>query len=456
MGDYEAIRQRHLASALERLPEHIDRLRWSAAQLRDWRTGRLRALLATAREKSAWHRQRLAGLDLSRIDEDGLRALPTMTKDDLMAHFDAIVTDVRVTLAQVDAHVAALTSDAYLLDDLHAVASGGSSGVRGVFVWSWEAWADTYLVNLRRQMHESAVSPEPAEVPVVMVVAADNAAHFTSANPQTFRSDFPAVHRLPVTLPLAEIVAGLNRINGNALVSYASMLATLAAEARAGRLRIAPRRVMSTAEPLLPEIRAAVEDAWHAPIANMWGTSEGGITALGCFRGEGMHLTDDMVIVEPVDARGEPVPAGMRSAKVYLTNLCNPILPLIRYEITDEVTLLDGPCPCGSAHRRIADIEGRLDDLFRYAGGLTVHPHIVRSILGREPRIVEYQVRQTAAGADVQVRVREAIDPAAIARQLEDELAHAGLAAPAVTVGVVDAFPRQGTGKLKRFVPLPD
>jgi phenylacetate-coenzyme A ligase PaaK-like adenylate-forming protein len=454
MSDYEATRQRHLASALERLPHHLERLAWSVAQLRDWRTIRLQSLLATARERSAWHRQRLAGLDLGRIDEDGLRALPTMTKDDLMAHFDVIVTDPRVTLAEVDAHVAGLTSDAYLLDDLHAVASGGSSGVRGVFVWSWEAWADTYLVNLRRQMHESAVSAEPAEVPVVMVVAADNAAHFTSANPQTFRSDFPEIHRLPVTLPLAEIVGGLNRINGNALVAYASMLGTLAAEARAGRLRISPHRVVSTAEPLLPEVRAAIEEVWQAPIANMWGTSEGGITALGCFRGEGMHLTEDMVIVEPVDVHGRPVPAGVRSAKVYLTNLCNPILPLIRYEITDEVTQLDGPCPCGSAHRRIADIEGRLDDLFRYAGGVTVHPHIFRSVLGREPRIVEYQVRQTAAGADVQVRVREAIDAAAIARHQEDELAHAGVATPAVAVNVVDAFPRQGTGKLKRFIPL--
>ena len=454
MSDYEATRQRHLASALERLPAHLERLAWSAEQLRDWRTARLRALLATAHEKSAWHRQRLTGIDLDRVDQSCLRALPTMTKDDLMAHFDAIVTDPRVTLAQVDTHVAGLTSDAYLLDDLHAVASGGSSGVRGVFVWGWDAWADTYLVNLRRQMQENAAGTEPAEPPVVMVVAADNAAHFTSANPQTFRSDFPAVHRLPVTLPLADIIAGLNRINGTVLVSYASMLGTLAAEARAGRLRIAPRRVVSTAEPLLPEVRAAVADVWQAPIANMWGTSEGGITALGCFRGEGMHLTDDMVIVEPVDVHGDPVPAGVRSAKVYLTNLCNPILPLIRYEITDEVTPLDGPCPCGSAHRRIADIEGRLDDLFRYVGGPTVHPHIIRSVLGREPRIVEYQVRQTDVGADVRMRVREPIDTAAIARALEHELAHAGLPAPAVTVGVVEGFPRQGAGKLKRFIPL--
>ena len=60
------------------------------------------------------------------------------------------------------------------------------------------------------------------------------------------------------------------------------------------------------AEPLLPETRQAAEVTWQAPIANMWGTSEAGVTAIGCFKGSGMHLTDDMVIVEAVDADGDP------------------------------------------------------------------------------------------------------------------------------------------------------
>jgi phenylacetate-coenzyme A ligase PaaK-like adenylate-forming protein len=34
----------------------------------------------------------------------------------------------------------------------------------------------------------------------------------------------------------------------------------------------------------------------------------------------------------------------------------------------------DGTCPCGSAHRLIADVQGRLDDSFRYSGDVVVHP----------------------------------------------------------------------------------
>jgi len=207
------------------------------------------------------------------------------------------------------------------------------------------------------------------------------------------------------------------------------------------------------AEPLLPETRQAAEETWQAPVANMWGTSEAGVTAIGCFKGDGMHLSDDLVIVEAVDADGNPVPAGVRSHKVYVTNLFNPLMPLIRYEISDEVTLLDGPCACGSVHQRIADIEGRNDDTFIYADGVSVHPHLFRSILGREPAISEYQVQQTRAGAEIVLCADGAFDVESLARKLEETLARSGCPEPSVTVTVVGSIPRLATGKLKRFLP---
>src|SRR5262249_30484384 len=298
--DYESTRQRHVAHMTARLPEYLERLTWSADRLRVERTLRLRELLRTARAHSSWHRSRLAAVDLDAIDEDRLRELPTMTKGDLMANFDQIVTDRRVTLDLVNAHIATLTTDAYLLDEFHALASGGSSGVRGVFVWGWDAWTVCWLTNLRRQVSDALSDPDPApEPPVLMIVAAEHPSHFSGAQGQTFASPALQVCRFPVTLPLDALVEGLNRINGRTLMTYASMLSTLVAEARAGRLTISPRRIITVAEPLLPEVRDAARDTWGAPIANSWGTSEGGIVARGCYRGTGMHLSDDLLIVEP-------------------------------------------------------------------------------------------------------------------------------------------------------------
>jgi phenylacetate-coenzyme A ligase PaaK-like adenylate-forming protein len=455
MTDYETTRQRHIQDMLEGLGEHLERLNWSAERLRAERTERLRELVAVAKEHSAWHAKRLADIDPQMLDEDHLRELPVMTKSDLMENFDAIVTEPRVTLAKADAHIAALSSDRYFLGDLHAVASGGSSGVRGVFVWSWTAWATAQRSLLRRQLSDRLRDAELAsKPPVAMFVGAENATHYTSALAQTFTTPAVAVHRFPVTLPLEEIVAGLNRVSGDSLAAYPSMLATLVSEARAGRLTIAPRRVVTMAEPLLPEIRAAAEATWGAPIANLWGTSEGGVTAFGCFQDPGMHLCDDLLIVEPVDAEGNPVAPGIRSHAVYLTNLFNSLQPLIRYEITDEVTIVDEPCACGSAHRRIADIQGRNDDVFVYPGGLSVHPHVFRSVLARLPEITEYQVRQTGEGAEVLLRAADVVDVQCLADDLETALRRSGHAQPAVSARAVDTLPRGAVGKLKRFVPL--
>ncbi|HEV3015147.1 MAG TPA: hypothetical protein VG499_17885 [Actinomycetota bacterium] len=143
----------------------------------------------------------------------------------------------------------------------------------------------------------------------------------------------------------------------------------------------------------------------------------------------------------------------MRSDKVYVTAISNPTLPLIRFELTDQVTVLERSCPCGSAHTLIADVQGRLDDVFTYPGGQLVHPHVFGSLLRRDPGIVEYQVRQTPAGAEVLV-VGAPADPPGIGRRVAAELAGLGIPRPAVEVRVVDRLERQETGKVRRFRPL--
>ncbi len=185
----------------------------------------------------------------------------------------------------------------------------------------------------------------------------------------------------------------------------------------------------------------------------MWATSEGGGIGIPCGHSRS-HLSEDLVIVEPVDEDGRPVAPGERSAKVYLTNLFNRALPLIRYEITDEVTILTEPCPCGSAHRCVADIQGRLDDVFVY-DGRRVHPHVFRSVLGSHSGVVEYQVRQTGPGAQIAVRCGAPVDLERLGAEIRRALGGVGLRDPVVDVSVVERLERDpGPAKLRRFVPL--
>ena len=190
------------------------------------------------------------------------------------------------------------------------------------------------------------------------------------------------------------------------------------------------------------------------PVLNVWGASEAGGCAAACGLGPWMHLTNDLLLIEPVDELGRPTAAGVRSAKVLVTNLYNLMLPLIRYEITNEVTLVEGPCPCGSHQRRIEDVSGRLDDSFSYLGGPTVHPHLFRSALAAERNVVEYQVIQTPRGATIAVVCHGEIDERQLRARVVTSLTELGLRDPEVTITYVERLERLHSGKLKRFLPI--
>lgn len=451
-GGHEAVRRRHVADFEAMLPEYAGRIGWSADRVARERLRALRALLAAAR-RSPWHRERLAGLDTGAFGEADVASLPVMTKTDLMDNFDDIVTDRRLTRELCERHLGELAGDAYLLGEYHVVASGGSSGQRGVFAYGWDAWAICWASMVRFPQRDWAADPALAGARrVAAVVAASRATHISAALRHTFATPRIPEHLIPVTWPLGQIVAALNRLQPTELIGYSSVLPRLASEATAGRLRIWPLRVMGIAEPLLPEARTVVQQAWDVPVGSRYGTSEGIFSG---FCGYGSHLPDDLCLFEPVGAGGWPVPSGVASQRVHVTNLYNHALPLIRFEVTDEVRVLDRPCPCGSAFRRIADPQGRLDDTFTYPAGVSIHPHLFRSALGQHRLIVEYQVRQTARGADIELVAGAPIDTAHIGQAIGQALAAAGLDQPEVNVTLRPALDRLETGKLKRFFPLP-
>jgi phenylacetate-coenzyme A ligase PaaK-like adenylate-forming protein len=140
------------------------------------------------------------------------------------------------------------------------------------------------------------------------------------------------------------------------------------------------------------------------------------------------------------------------AARTLATGLANRTFPFIRYDLGDQVTPLPGECACGSAFALVADIGGRRDDDFRY-GPTSVPAIAFRHVLGTDPRISEYQVTQTAAGADIVV-VGDP-DREALASALVAALRRYGLPEPAIRIQAADSLRRhRDSGKLRRFVPL--
>ena len=162
-----------------------------------------------------------------------------------------------------------------------------------------------------------------------------------------------------------------------------------------------------------------------------------------------LTFATDMCLVELVDAENRIITDGAVSARVLVTNLQNLTQPLIRYELTDRFERY--PSLAGSGYAR-AEIGGRAEDVFKY-GAVDVHPVVFDTVIIRIPSIVEYQVRQTASGVDVDVVARGDVDLAELASAIGERLRDAGLPRPKVTVGVVEAIARHPqTGKIRRFV----
>ena len=448
----------HRARLQEDLLAHYDELiartSWQREQIRRHQRERLRVLLGHAATHSRFHAERLHGIDPDHVSPDDLSALPVMTKADLMAHFDDVVTDDRVTLERAEAALAAVDGEpATLPDSVLVLATGGSSGPRGVFVLDPQAGTQ-FLGSLSRALVariRAMGGPPPGGLPLAMV-AAGSPVHATgAASAATAGGGLPFhFEPVPVTLPVPEMVERLNRIQPAVLYGYPTVLAQLAAEQTAGRLHIRPMSVTSTSETCTPELRAAIRAAFPVPLVDTFGSTEGLVG--GTPPDDDVFVfAEDGCIVELVDAHDRPVPPGTPSDAVLVTVLENRLQPLIRYRLTD--TFVEQPRVAEHGYLR-ARVQGRADEVLRF-GAVPVHPVVIRSVLVHAPEVVDYRVRQTPHGIAVDVLAPHGTDRPALRAGLAAALAAAGVDSPEVSVEVVAELPRdRDSGKLRRFVPL--
>jgi phenylacetate-coenzyme A ligase PaaK-like adenylate-forming protein len=258
---------------------------------------------------------------------------------------------------------------------------------------------------------------------------------------------------IAATDPLPEIVARLNDLQPLLLQGYPSTIRHLANEQIAGRLQITPLSVTTSSEPLTTDSRDRIGEAFGVGVCDQFGSSEG-LVGNSPPEDPTIALASDLCIVELVDAHGRPVPAGTASAKVLVTNLYNPVQPLIRYELTDAFTRQ--PDALSDGHERVS-VEGRSDDELRW-GTVVVHPLVVRTVMVKTPAVTEYQVQQTPEGLDVACVATADFDTEGTRVRLAAGLQRAGLRDPEVTVRTATAdqlLRHPVTGKTRRFMPLP-
>ncbi len=449
---YERLRAAHLHAVRAALEDHIARVDWPRERIERYRTERLRGLLAHARERSPFHAARMSDLDPATATVEDLARLPPMVKQEAQDHWDAIVTDPALDRDGAERVLAEQSWFSYTPSGSQIFSSGGSSGVRGVYVWDWQSLVTLACLAWRMQAREARRSPELAGGARLAVLEAGGPPHASTPLFDVALDARMETVVIQANAPFDEVLAAVSAARPTHLVGYASLIGRLARAHVAGELDIAPVRVSTNSEPLTAEDRDAIRAAWNAPVHNLWGSTEIGVQAVGCGHGEGLHVCEDEVVLERVDESGVPVAPDRPAARTLATGLGNWTFPFIRYDLGDEVTLLPGGCACGSPLVRVADIAGRRDDDFDY-DGCTVPAGAFRHVLGTDRRISEYQVRQTSAGAEV--LIVGSPDLGGVTRSLVDALCRHGLANPEVRLTTVARIERHtATGKLQRFVAL--
>jgi putative adenylate-forming enzyme len=418
--------------------------RWSRAELVAHQASALAELRRHALARSRFYQRLHRGLEDAPFDQ-----LPVVTKADLMEHFDELATDPDVRLAEVMKYLEGPDPDRLYLDRYWVAATAGSTGRRGVFLTDRDEWM-TVIASYARAQEWAGISAGLTHRIKMAVVSSRVPWHQSARVGATVQSRFVRTLRLDATEPLPAITAALNEFQPECLVAYASMIHILAGEQTAGRLRTAPRSVISASEVLTDDTRQRARAAWGSIPFNVYAATETAGVASECPRHR-MHLYEDLVITEPVDEHRRPVPPGTAGATVLVTVLFSRTQPLIRYEMSDRVALSSETCDCGRGFALLDRVEGRREDILELAarggGTVAVHPNVFHRVLELAPAATWQVVDRGGELAILLERPAPTLDTRVLSAEISHALEQQGVADLPIIVERVDAIPRTALGK---------
>jgi len=343
---------------------------WSPERLRALQRERLRSILQHAGENSPFYRERFAEAGITAADlrsPEVLQAIPPTGREDLQDS-------------------GRLISLGYRRDRMRSSRTSGSTGTPTVTwfdPWSW--FLGKHLLKLRARM---ACGLGPL----------DRVAIFQEEVGPGFRRALAGRRAsLSVHSDPSEALALLGSYRPTALYGPPGYLAHLA---DAGPDLPSVRRIFTSAEMLAPSTRNRLQEAFGAPVLDVYGCTELKEIAWQCEEQGGYHLNCEWIFVEvdPGDA-----PSGSGEGTILVTSLYNRGMPLIRYRVGDTGRELEGICPCGRGLPLILPGMGRSVDYVHLPDGRAISPYALTLAVEPVNGVRQYQIHQLARD---HVRVR--------------------------------------------------
>lgn len=370
--------------------------KFTPKQMRTLQEKKLRKMMHHAWEHSAYYRRTFeaAGITEGQLDELPLSCFPTLNKKELLGHFDELVVPKDLRQRELSEFDAQKSPDRKpYKGKYHVVHSSGSTGKPGYFVYDEAAWSAMLLGMLRAALWDMSI-PQIlsllAKRPRIAYIAATDG-RYGGAMAVGDGIDQVGAKQiyLDIKTPLTEWIRQIKEFQPNIIIGYPSAVKILAELVEQGSVEVHAIRVISCGEPLGASLRSYLEKIFQSKVVNFYGASESLTMGVEMEPEDGMLLFDDMNLIE------------VESGVMYLTCLYNFAQPLIRYRISDSLTLKaaeeNSPYPftkaCGLLGRNedilwFEDFDGRREFL---------HPLAIEGFCIEG--LLDYQFRQIAKDA---------------------------------------------------------
>ncbi len=420
--------------------EQLAQSQWLARPaLEELQRTRLAHLVRHAYRHSAFYRQRMdaAGIRPERVQSMAdLAELPPLTKDDIRAHLHA-----------------GLLADNVQVRDLYPIRTSGSTGNpllmyvdRPQLEMRWAAtlrsqeWTGYRFGDRCARLWHQTIGMSRRQVAQERLDAWLCRRHFEPA--WQMRAD--------------NLAAVVERLRGHRPVlidGYAESLDLLArflAE-QPGKFP-GLTGLMSSAQTMPGASRARIEAAFGAPVFDKYGAREFSGIAYECAEHQGYHVVAENVIVEIV-RDGRPARPG-EMGEVWVTDLNNLAMPLLRYRLGDLARAMDDrPCACGRGLPRIGEVLGRTQSIVVGTEGQLVPGSYFAHLLKEYDYAIErFQVVQERVG-ELELRIVRGgrFSPAVVEQILAQFHERLG-ASLRIAVRFVDELPLGQTGKFQHSV----
>ena len=366
---------------IKKTPEQIQKLQKK----------KLQSLLSYAYKHSPYYHKTFedAGITADNISHMPLSSFPATDKTQFFRHFDELVTVSDLTQKELRQFDTEESIDRKTFKGkYHIVHSSGSTGRPTYFVYDEQAWQSMLLGIIRGALWELSM-PQILKLLVrgphiVYIAATDGRYGGAMAVGDGIDGVGAKQIYLDIKTPLGEWIRQIQEFQPNIVIGYPSAIKILAELLENKEIEMEVFRVISCGEPLGSSLRKYLETVFHTPIVNIYGASESLSLGVETSPKEGMYLFDDMNIIEIVDGN------------MYLTCLYNFAQPLIRYRLSDSLTL-EAPSPDNRyPFTKAVGLLGRNEDLLWFEDSMGnrefLHPLAIEGFCIEG--LLDYQFRQ--------------------------------------------------------------